>query len=121
MGQADVFGLFVSSVDGQPVSRFGVGTRVLIGAAHDPAEPRKILYDPKAIVGIPHAEAQKYAREYRRAISDGSLTVRTAAQWNEQNQTREVGAPREKLKTAEPAQTAKEADHVDPEGGRERR
>jgi hypothetical protein len=126
MGMADVFGLFVSSVQGQPVSRFGTAGAgsggVLIGATRNPAEPRKIIYDPAVVVGIPHAEALKYAREYQRAVSDGSLTLRTAAAWTEQqNQSREVGAPREKLKTAEPAQTAKEADHVHPEGGRERR
>lgn len=116
MGQSDVFGLFVSSVQGQPVSRFGSGG-VLIGATRDPAQPNKIIYDPKVVVGIPQAEAQKYGREYQRSIADGSLTVRTAAQWNEQQNQREVGAPREKLKTAEPAQPAKE-EHVDPESRR---
>jgi hypothetical protein len=113
---SDAFGLFVSCVEGQPVPRFG--TKVLIGAVRDPEERRKIRYNTKAITAIPVVEARKYAREYQRAIADGSLTERTAAQWIEQEKhIREVGAPREKLKTAEPAQRAKDPIHGHSEGG----
>jgi hypothetical protein len=113
---ADAFGLFVSCVEGQPVTRFG--TRVLIGAARDLTQPRKVNYDPKLIVAIPATEARRYHREYRRAIANGSLTERTAAEWREQNKpNREVGAPREKQLQKKQPQQAKEPTHVDPEGG----
>lgn len=116
MGEADVFGLFVSSVEGHPVSRFG--SKVLIGADRDPVLRNKIRYTPKLIVGIPTAEAIKYAREYSRAIADGSLSARKESDWYEQQrQLREVGAPREKLKSAPPTQPAKEPTHGHPEGG----
>lgn len=113
---AEAFGLFVSSVEGQPVTRYG--TKVLIGAARDHLQPRKIIYDPTLIVAIPATEARRYSREYRRAIANGSLTERTAAQWREQQKpNREVGAPREQLKSSKKAQPAMEPTHVDPQGG----
>lgn len=87
MGDSDpssAFGLFVSSVEGQPVSRFG-GGGVMIGASRDLSDRKLVHYSPDVIVAIPHEEARKYAREYRRAISDGSLRERTAAEWAAQN------------------------------------
>ena len=92
----DVFGLFVSSVEGSPCTRFG--TKTLIGAERDPDNAKKIRYRTKEIVAIPRAEADRYAREYARLISDEALVVHTADEWSEQQrQVREVGAPREKL------------------------
>lgn len=114
---AAAFGLFVSSVEGKPVMRFG--TKVLIGAERDPTEPRKIRYNTKAIVAIPHDEAHRYAREYGRLIADEELVAHTADEWSrQQDQLREVGAPRDKLKTGKPDQPAKEQLHAG-EGGRE--
>mgnify|MGYP001588205219 FL=1 len=117
--EADAFGLFVSSVENQPTMRFG--TKVLIGADRDAETPRKIRYRTKEIVAIPTDEARRYAREYGRLISDGSLVEHTAEEWsNQQRQIREVGAPREKLKSGitDEAQ-AKDPPHADLEGGRE--
>jgi hypothetical protein len=116
---AEAFGLFVSSVEGQPCSR--LGSKVLIGADRDADNPRKIRYRTKEIVAIPRDEATRYAREYARLIQDEALVAHTADEWsNQQAQIREVGAPREKLKSAEPdAATAKDPPHADLEGGRE--
>ncbi len=117
---SEAFGLFVSCVEGQPVSRFG--TKVLIGAERDASVRGKIRYRTKEIVAIPHDEALKYSREYRRAIDDGSLVARTADEWSQQQQQiTEVGAPREKLKAwaQSPPSAAKDADHGDHEGRRE--
>jgi len=116
---ADAFGLFVSSVEGHPVARFG--TKTLIGADRDPDNAKKIRYRTKEIIAIPNAEADRYAREYARLINDEALVAHTADEWSEQQrQIREVGAPREKLKSAEPgAATAKDPPHADLEGGRE--
>lgn len=116
-GAAAAFGLFVSSVEGRPVTRFG--TKVLIGADRDSAEPRKIRYRPKEIVAIPHDEAHRYGREYARLIADGDLVEHKADEWTrQQDHIREVGAPRDKLKTGTPDQPAKEQPHAG-EGGRE--
>lgn len=73
------FGLFVSSVDGCPVARFG--TKVLIGAMRLGSS---ITYNTKAIIPIPKAEARRYGREYARAIDNGSLRKRSAKAWREQ-------------------------------------
>jgi hypothetical protein len=115
---ADAFGLFVSSVDGQPVMRFG--TKVLIGADRDAETPRKIRYRTKEIVAIPRDEALRYAREYARLINDEALVEHDADEWsNQQAQIREVGAPRDKLKSATTDQAkAKDPPHADLEGGR---
>jgi hypothetical protein len=115
---AEAFGLFVSSVEGRPVTRFG--TKVLIGADRDPKQPNKIQYRTKDIVAIPVAEADRFAREYGRLVADGDLTAHTAEQWQQQTQHRaEVGAPRKKLASGvEPDQpTAKDATNADHEGG----
>ena len=114
---AEPFGLFLSCIEGQPVARFG--TKVLLGAERDRSNPKSITYRPKVIIPIPKLEARKYGREYRRAIENGSVTQHTAAEWREQQRKiREVGAPREKLKSAPPAQkAAKEPANDHPEGG----
>lgn len=116
---ADAFGLFVSSVEGSPCTRFG--TKVLIGADRDASEPRKIRYRTKEIVAIPTDEARRYAREYGRLITDGSLVEHKAEEWSEQQrQYREVGAPREKLKSGNTDEAkAKDPPHAHLEGGRE--
>ncbi len=117
--RGEAFGLFVSCVEGQPVTRFG--SKVLIGADRDPANRRKVRYNPKQIVALPHEEATRYAREYARAIEDGSLTQHTADEWLEQQRRIEGGAPREKLKPgARPPDAAEgEPPNADHEGGRQ--
>lgn len=114
---AEPFGLFVSCVEGQPVTRFG--TRVFIGAARDPANPRKLVYHPDQIIAVPHLEAQRFGREYARAILDGSLVQRSAAEWREQQRS-EGGAPRKSLTSGDSppaASEAKGATNADHEGG----
>lgn len=119
--RAEAFGLFVSCVEGQPVTRFG--SKVLIGADRDPANRRKVRYNPKQIVAVPNEEAQRYAREYARAIADGSLTQHTAGEWLEQQRRIEGGASREKLNTAvDPPDAAEGAPpNADHEGRRQQR
>jgi len=116
-GTVAAFALFVSSVEGRPVTRYG--TKTLIGADRDPSNPRKINYRTKDIVPLPTDEAERYSREYARHIEDGDLVAHTAAEWEQQTQHRaEVGAPRKKLSAGvEPDQPpAKDADHADNEG-----
>jgi hypothetical protein len=77
------------------VTRFG--SDVMIGAERDLVDRKLVRYTPEVVVAIPSEEARRYAREYRRAITDGSLTVRTAAEWITQNpdRTRETISPRQ--------------------------
>ena len=94
------FGLFVSSVDGCPVARFG--TKVLIGAVR---QGSSVTYNTKTIVPIPLAEARRYRREYERAIGNGSLRKRSAKAWREQQAkiatkkqaSRKLAAPKEEV------------------------
>lgn len=76
------FGLFVSSVEGNPVARYG--TKVLIGAQRSGS---KVTYQPKIIIPIPVAEFRRYHREYTRAIANGSLKQHDAKAWKSQQQT----------------------------------
>lgn len=75
--------LFVSCVEGQPVTRYG--SRVMIGADRDPADPSQIIYRPGDVVKIPAAEAARYRREYTRQLGDGALKLRTAEDWEAQS------------------------------------
>jgi hypothetical protein len=59
----------------------------MIGAERDLTDRKLVRYFPELVVAIPRDEARKYAREYRRAIADGSLEERTAAEWTAQNPT----------------------------------
>lgn len=77
------FALFVSCVEGSLVTRYG--TRTFIGAERRADDPRVVDYHPEHVVAIPHDEFRKYRREYLRALREGSLVERTAAQWDAQN------------------------------------
>ena len=86
-------GLYVSSVEGHLVTRYGTGRRVngipmpglLVGAERDPADPSKVVFDTTKIVFIPEQEAVTYAREYRRALQQGALKARTEDEFERQN------------------------------------
>lgn len=82
MGNAAPFALFVSSVDGCPVTRFG--TRTLIGAARRVKEPTVIDYTPELVVAITTAEFSRYRREYLRALGNATLKRRTIEEWQAQ-------------------------------------
>ena len=68
------FPLYVSSVEGQPVGRYG--SRGLIGAEY---APEGIRYDTKRVVAITADELRLHRRAYDRAIRDKTLTVRSHA------------------------------------------
>lgn len=77
------FALFVSSVEGAPVTRFG--TRTIIGATRSTLAPTVLVFDTEQIVAIPHDEYRRYRREYDRALDNGSLKRRAVADWEAQN------------------------------------
>jgi hypothetical protein len=115
---AETFGLFVSSVEGQPCTRFG--SSVLIGADRDPKAPNKLIYRTDEIIAIPRAEAEKYAREYARLIAEKSLVEHTAAEWTKQQEHgREVGAPVDELKSGKLDEAQAKESHAHHQGGRQ--
>jgi hypothetical protein len=87
---ASGFALFVSSVVGLPVTRWG--SRTLIGASRSAATPTVVDYDTDAVVAIPDDEYRKYSREYDRALGNGSLRRRTEKDWQAQNRQPEKRA-----------------------------
>jgi hypothetical protein len=82
-------GLYVSSVAGHLVTRFGTTQRLggvpspglLIGAERDRTDPTKVTWDESKIVHIPEPEASTYVREYQRAIRYGELRRRTEVEY----------------------------------------
>lgn len=88
---APKFVLFVSSVKGSLVRRYG--TPVHIGVHVECVNPgeKPLLHRFKhrwredEITALPEAEARRYAREYARAIREGALRPRTEAEWRKQN------------------------------------
>lgn len=91
---APQFTLFVSSVEGKTVFRYG--TRQLIGAkrAHVPPltdkerpedRPAITVWNTARIVPITAQEAARYCKEYGREFRDGALKERTEAEWKAQN------------------------------------
>lgn len=111
------FGLYLSSIEGKPVTRFG--TKVLIGAVR---VGNRVFYQPKVINPIPIAETKRYHREYRRAISAGSVVSHTREQWLAQQSTITAKqAAAEKLATSPevgaPPVTARSSPNDHPQGG----
>lgn len=77
------FALFVSSVEGSLVARYGTGT--FIGAERRADDPRVVDFHTDLIVAIPHDEFRRFRREYLRALREGSLVARNVDEWNRQN------------------------------------
>lgn len=75
--------LFVSCVDGKPVSRLPLpgrpAARELIGCVR---EGRVYKYDEEEIVGLTRAEMQAHGRVYERLIAEGYLRRRTRADFD---------------------------------------
>lgn len=71
------FARFFRSVEGKLVSRYGTASQAranaLIGASRDP-ETGVVSWDTGAIIAITPLEAQRFKREYDRAVRDWALT-----------------------------------------------
>lgn len=87
-----VFALFVSSVEGHAVARFGTGaptrSNAFIGATRSIEDPTQIEWRTDEVVPITEAEYRDFRREYDGAIAAGSLVKRTEndyAAWLEEN------------------------------------
>lgn len=70
--------IYVSSVEGKLVTRYGsleVGRVQYIGASFDGVS--KVTWDTKAVTAIPESEWNKFQREYKQAVANKELTLRT--------------------------------------------
>src|SRR5262249_17517692 len=104
MADEPKFALYVSSVAGKLVSRYGAGGRgapSYIGARRAAAEPTTIIWDPELVVALTVTEVARFSREYERALTAKALTKRTRDEWLAQT-TRE----REAAKSASDAAPA---------------
>lgn len=93
------FALYVSSVEGCPITRFG--TRTLIGATRSAATPTVVQYDTDKIVAISSDEYRRYLREYERAIVNGTLKRRKPEDWDRQQARRRAAEQAVAQKTDE--------------------
>ena len=93
------FALFLScNPDGGLVARYG--TRTFLGADRDATNPSRVKYYPERVVAVSVAEYRRFRREYNRAMTNGSVVRRTAAEWIEQNKPPEPAAPLPKKRKA---------------------
>lgn len=112
--------LYVSSVEGALVTRYG--TRTQIGAEILPGPKggkQTIRWNTGVVVALSQDELVKYKREYRRAIDAGELVERTAddfrayiARENEENErlAQEREAARVKVEQVDAAADATSSD-----------
>lgn len=87
---ADPDDLYVSCVpENGPCARFAAtgrpGPAPIIGAERDPTVEGNLRYFPERIDLVPGAEYRQYVKEYRRALADRTLRMRTRDEWEAQN------------------------------------
>jgi hypothetical protein len=82
--------LYVSSVAGRLVPRFGAGGSYL-GAERDPKNASAIKWYPERVLPITAPEFQRFRREYDQAIEDGDLSLRSEDDFNAQRESDERG------------------------------
>jgi hypothetical protein len=78
------FALYVSSVQGRLVTRYGAGTRnapSYIGARRVSGDPASIEWDTELVVALTVAEVARFAREYERTLGAKALRKRTGEDW----------------------------------------
>lgn len=94
------FSLFVSCIEGKPVTRYG--SRTFIGAerVHGTNE---ILWFPNRVVAIPRSEHDRYRKEYDRLLRDGDLKVRTEKDFLRQTRDEDAAVKRGSAEAAAPS------------------
>jgi hypothetical protein len=89
------FALYVSSVQGRLVTRYGAGTRSApsyIGARRVSGDPTSIEWDTEVVVALTAEEVARFAREYERALGGKALRKRTREDWLAQTARERAGA-----------------------------
>jgi hypothetical protein len=84
MADEPKFALYVSSVEGKLVSRFGAGSRgapSYIGARRVAGDPTSVVWDTELVVALTVAEVARFSREYERALAAKALKKRTRDEW----------------------------------------
>jgi hypothetical protein len=81
------FALYVSSVEGKLVTRYGTATRrqpSYIGARRDARDPTRITWETELVVALTTAEVARYRREYDRELAARALRCRTEQDYRAQ-------------------------------------
>ncbi len=84
MAQVPEFALYVSSVEGRLVTRYGTarpGAPSYIGARRAPKDPTEIVWETDVVVALTAAEISRSARESERALAAKSLRRRTREEY----------------------------------------
>lgn len=106
--------VFVSSVKGKLVTRFPSLRQPVAQYIGATRKGKEIVWNPEAVVAIPLQEWNKYRREYRRALEQGSLKKRTEADhkaWLQKQKQADEEAKRKAEEASRKAETeAKEAE-----------
>lgn len=92
----DTDDLFVScNPEAGPVARFiatlSPGPTPYIGAVIDPKVEGNIRYNTDEVVMVPGSEYRLFSKEYRRALADRALRLRTRAEWDQQQAAAAAG------------------------------
>jgi hypothetical protein len=97
---------FFRSVEGKVVPRYGTAT--FIGVQRD----NKIgwIWDTTSVIRVPEYEVNRYMREYRRALSDGSLVECCKADYDAQ-EANVNAAPENKPQETPPDSTRRVVRH----------
>jgi hypothetical protein len=85
------FSLFVSCIEGKPVTRFG--SRTFIGAERE-GDSNVIHWFPDRVIAIPASEHDRFRKEYDRVLRDGDLRVRTKSDWLQQTEAEDAATKR---------------------------
>lgn len=97
------FAIYVSSVKGHAVPRFGAPAGTYLGARRI---GKQLEWDEERIVAIPADEYRRYRAEYDGAIADGSLKPRSADDYAKQVDDRKAAKQRAAIEAAEAAKPA---------------
>jgi Zn-dependent peptidase ImmA (M78 family) len=88
---APKFALYVRSVEGKAVARYG--TREMVGAVR--VEPTKIVWDTEAVIPLSEEYVATYQRELRRHLTRGELKRATEAEYQAYLKAKEAKAKKE--------------------------
>jgi hypothetical protein len=78
------FALYVSSMEGHLVTRYGAGARgapSYIGARREAGDPTQIVWDPELVVALTADEVARHRLEYERELDAKALRRRTEAEF----------------------------------------
>jgi len=102
--------VYVSAIEGHLVTRFPSLAQPVAQYIGATRQGKKIVWSPDQVVAIPDQEWRKYRREYRRAVADGSLKMRTKEDFDAWQAKRKAADEADQKKAQEAKQKAADAE-----------